>query len=149
MTHSSVLALWVVLSTPACALYAAAAANRAPIEAPPVSAVQTLLFAVAAGAASMAAPSAAGAFVALMLMSALVYLSIFDLRALAVPVWPIVTFACIGLAAAATRSVFTEHAIATAASIGALCGVDAVYRRVPEMSDTHSFERKKRGLAPR
>lgn len=122
---------WATACAPFCALYAVAAANRAQVAGLRVVALGLTATLLLVGAASVSVALAAllgdGAS-ALLLVSALVYLAAFDIRARAVPVWPILGMVLIGLAAAAIDGALLEHGAAAAAGWAAFRLLDWFYR---------------------
>jgi len=126
--NSTMLAVWLVMSAPACALYAAAAANRGAATANVAKFSWALLFASAATFATMFAPGLMEAVGALALMSMLTYLAVFDLKALAVPVWPTLSFTPPGLALALIQGDALEHALSAGGGWLAFRALDGFYR---------------------
>jgi hypothetical protein len=94
---------WIAMAAPACAAYGAVAANKVTLEEAaaakaPMSVIVLLAaatFAVVLGAAGWVEAASA-----LLLMSLLAYLAVFDLRFMAAPIAPILVGCVVGVAIA-------------------------------------------------
>lgn len=123
------IGLWAALSAPFCAAFAAAAANRAPLgeAAPQIKGAPVL--ALCGGAALLVAVSdAASAAVMLFVASALVYLSVFDLRAMAAPVAPLLAGVAAGLGWAMHQGVLADRLAASSIGLAAFLALDFGHR---------------------
>lgn len=132
MIDFAAMGVWAALSAPACAAYAVAAANRARIDGPvgQVGPLLTLVFASAAAVVVASAATPIEAVKHLILAAALAYLAAFDLRAMAVPVWPALAGVMIGVSAGAIDGSVVERFLAALSGWTAFLAIDLLYRRL-------------------
>jgi prepilin signal peptidase PulO-like enzyme (type II secretory pathway) len=130
--------LWTVLSAPCLAWFACAAAERGSADAlnQPHMKIGSWIYAASALAALAAAATAEGladAMASVLLIAALAYLAVFDVRIMAIPVWPTLAFTGGGLAFAALEGggqEFIARASAVLAVWLAFRLLDQVYLRL-------------------
>lgn len=117
------------LSAPFWAALAVAAANRAPLEEPAPQTPQWTLLALCGGAAcavALADPQAA--LRTLTLSVGLAYLSAFDLRALAAPVFPLIAGITLGLLWASFEGALGDRLLASSLGLLGFLGIDTVFK---------------------
>src|SRR5262245_50897569 len=127
--ESAAVWMWAVLSAPAGAAYAVAAANRARFDEPAghIGMAEGVAIVLIASCAVATAPSAYLALQIAIFSTVLAYLAAFDLRSMSVPVWPIIFFGAAGLGFALADAAALDRVIAGAAGYGAFMSLNALY----------------------
>jgi leader peptidase (prepilin peptidase) / N-methyltransferase len=124
--------MWAVMSAPAGAAYAVAAANRARFDEPTdrLGTGAGLAIVLLALGAVATAPSANAALQIVLFSTMLAYLAAFDLRSMSIPVWPVLFFCVVGLGLSLADGVAIEHALAGSLGYTAFAALNALYRAV-------------------
>jgi prepilin signal peptidase PulO-like enzyme (type II secretory pathway) len=130
--ETSVISFWATLGAPACAVYGVAAARRECVaeQDRAIGPKGILVFIVLAALVVASARTLTDALSYLFLVTVLSYLAAFDLRAMAVPVIPLLLAIAAGLGVSITQGTAPEGLAAACAGGGAFILIDLVYRRL-------------------